>query len=194
MRNMFYNIFFLLSGKKQVRKLRKIYKQIKITIMSTIEINIDDYLSEQEKKELAIEAFKESIKNGIFKGKTGIQLDYEIQRVIGNISHSIVMDEVQKYIPNCEELIKQKTLDVINKSSFNYEVFKKKDAWDKEESLAITYMREVVMQSKNEFQEKIRETIRNYDAKEDIRQAISDEFSTMADTIYKLSELFQTKN
>lgn len=162
--------------------------------MSTIEINIDDYLSEQEKKELAIEAFKESIKNGIFKGKTGIQLDSEIQRVIGNISHSIVMDEVQKYIPNCEELIKQKTLDVINKSSFNYEVFKKKDAWDKEESLAITYMREVVMQSKNEFQEKIRETIRNYDAKEDIRQAISDEFATMADTIYKLSELFQTNN
>ena len=160
---------------------------------TTIEINIDDYLSESEKKQYAIEAFKESVKHGMFKGKEGIQLDSEIQRVIGNISHSIVMGEVQKYIPNSEELIKKKTLDIINSSDFSYQLFKKKDAWDKEESLAISYMREVITQSKNEFQEKIRETMRNYDATEDIKNAICDQFGEMADTIYKLSELFQGK-
>ena len=66
----------------------------------------------------------------MFNDEQGIQLDAKIQRVIGNISHFIVMEEVQKYIPNFEELIKQKTLQVINKDSFSYEVFKKKDAWN----------------------------------------------------------------
>ena len=93
---------------------------------TTITIDINDYLSESEKKEYAIEAFKETIKRGMFNDKEGIQLDREIQRVIGNISHSIVMDEVQKYIPNCEELIKQKVLKILNEDSLTYQVFKKR--------------------------------------------------------------------
>ena len=161
--------------------------------MATIEINIDDYLSESEKKQYAIEAFKDSVKYGMFNGKDGVQLDSEIQRVIGNISHSIVMEAVQKHIPNCEELIKQKTLEVLNKESFSYEVFKKKDAWDRDESLAITYMREVIQKNKESFQQKIKAEIENYDASDDIREAIGGEFAEMADTLYKLSELFSKK-
>ena len=161
---------------------------------TTIEIDINDYLSESEKKYYAIEAFKETIKKGMFKDKQGIQLDSEIQRVIGNISHSIVMEEVQKYIPNCEQLIKEKTLQVINKASFSYEVFKKKDAWDKEESLAITYMYQTIKENKDLFQSRIKEAIENYDLSKDISEQISNEFAQMADTIYKLSELFEKKS
>jgi hypothetical protein len=160
---------------------------------TTIVIDINDYLSESEKKEYAIEAFKETIKKGMFNDKQGIQLDTEIQRVIGNISHSIVMEEVQKHIPNCEELIKKKTLEVINKDSFSYEVFKKKDVWNKDESLAITYMNETIRANKELFQKRIKETIENYDLSYDIAEQISNEFGQMADTIYKLSELFQSK-
>lgn len=160
---------------------------------TTIKIDINDYLSESEKKEYAIEAFKEVIKKGLFKDKQGIQLDSEIQRVIGNISNNIVMEEVQKYIPNCEELIKQKTLQAISKDSFSYEVFKKKDVWDKEESLAVTYMNETIRDNKELFQKRIKETIENYDLTDDIAEQISNEFSQMADTIYKLSELFQSR-
>ena len=97
---------------------------------TTIKIDINEYLSESEKKEYAIQAFKESIKKGMFNDKQGVQLDTEIQRVIGNISHTIVMDEVQKYIPNFEELIKQKVLKILTEDSFSYQIFKKKDAWE----------------------------------------------------------------
>lgn len=160
---------------------------------TTITIDINDYLSESEKKEYAIEAFKEVIKKGMFNDKEGIQLDREIQRVIGNISHSIVMDEVQKYIPNCEELIKQKVLKILNEDSLTYQVFKKKDAWENKESLAITYMEQTIRENKELFQRRIKETIENYDLSKDIAEQISNEFGQMADTIYKLSELFQTK-
>ena len=103
------------------------------------------------------------------------------------------MDEVQKYIPNYKALIEENTLKTIQKSDFSYEIFKKKDAWDREESIAVTYMKEVILKSKEDFQQKIREAIINYDPNDDIKEAISKEFEEMADTIYKLSELFQKK-
>ena len=63
--------------------------------MTQIEINIDSYLSEDEKKELAIQVFKDQVKKELFKSNDGtIQSDSEVQRIIGNISHEIVMQEV----------------------------------------------------------------------------------------------------
>lgn len=162
--------------------------------MAQIEINIDSYLSEDEKKELAIQVFKDQVKKELFKSNNGtIQSDSEVQRVIGNISHEIVMQEVQKYIPDCEQMIKDKTLEILKKADFSYQVFKKKDAWDKDESLAITYMNETVKNCKEIFQSRIKETIENYDLSKDISSEISDTFGEMADTIYKLSELFHKK-
>lgn len=103
------------------------------------------------------------------------------------------MNEVQKYIPDCEEMIKAKTIEALSKDNYTYYVFKKKDAWDKEESLAVTYMNETIINCKETFQKRIKETIENYDLSNDIAEQISNEFSQMADTIYKLSELFQSK-
>lgn len=157
-----------------------------------IEININDYLSEEEKKELVIQTFKETVKRELLDGHSDntIQSDSEIQRVIGNISHNIVMEEVQKYIPNCEQLIKDKTIEIIQKENFSHRIFHKKDVWDNEESKAITYMNEVINNSKAEFQKKIKDAILAYDPSDDIRDKLSDTFGEMGDTIYKLSELF----
>lgn len=162
--------------------------------MTQIEIDINEYLTESEKKELVIEAFKEQVKRELFKSQNGtIQSDSEVQRIIGNITGQIVMNEVQKYIPECEEMIKAKTIEALSKDDYTYYVFKKKDIWDKEESLAVTYMNETIKSCKETFQKRIKETIENYDLTNDIAEQISNEFGKMADTIYKLSELFQTK-
>ena len=40
-------------------------------------------------------------------------------------------------------------------------MIKEKDAWDKEESLAVTYMNETVKNCKETFQKRIKETIEN---------------------------------
>ena len=159
----------------------------------TITINIDDYLSDSEKKEYAIEAFKEAVKVGMFKEKQGVQLDSEIQRVIGNISHNIVMEEIQKYIPNCEQLIKDKTLEIIKKENFSSKIFHRKDPWGGGDSKAITYMDCVINSSKEEFEQKIKDAILAYDPSDDIRDKLSETFEKMGDTVYKLSELFLQK-
>lgn len=158
----------------------------------TIKINIDDYLSEEEKKELVIQTFKETVKRELLDGHSDntIQSDSEIQRVIGNITHHIVMKEVQKYIPDFEEHIKSKVRKVLTEKDLSYEIFKVKNEWDNEESKAITYMNEVINNSKAEFQKKIKDAILAYDPSDDIRDKLSDTFGEMGDTIYKLSELF----
>lgn len=159
--------------------------------MTQIEINIEDYISESEKKEYAIEAFKEKIKSGLFKSNIGtIQEDSEIQRIIGNITSQVVMNEVSKYIPNCEKMIKDKVLQTLTKSDLTYQLFKKKDVWDKEESLTVTYMNEAIKKCKNTFQKRIKETIENYDLSDDISKEVSEEFDKMANTMYSLADLF----
>jgi methyl-accepting chemotaxis protein len=52
-------------------------------------------------------------------------------------------------------------------------------------------MNETIRENKEVFQKRIKETIENYDLSNDISEQISNEFGQMADTIYKLSELFK---
>jgi len=60
-----------------------------------VEIDINEYLSEEDKKEIAIDVFRQQVKNQLFKSTDGtVQSDSEIQRVIGNITHEIVFQEV----------------------------------------------------------------------------------------------------
>ena len=160
-----------------------------------IEININDYLSEEEKKELVIQTFKETVKRELLDGKSDntIQSDSEIQRVIGNISHHIVMKEMQNYIPDFEDMIKTKVRKCLSESNLNYEIFKVKNAWDSKESLAVTYINETVKECKEIFQNRIKEAIENYDLSKTITDEVSAVFDEMAGNFYKLSELFHKK-
>jgi len=160
-----------------------------------IEININDYLSEEEKKELVIQTFKETVKRELLDGKSDntIQSDSEIQRVIGNISHHIVMKEMQTYIPEFEQMIKDKVRKILTTADLTYQIFKKKDAWDNHESLAITYLNETVKNCKETFQNRIKEIIENYDLSKAITDEVSAVFNEMAGNFYKLSELFYKK-
>ena len=71
-----------------------------------VDVNINDYLSEEDKKEIAIDVFRQQVKKELFNSNDGtVQADSEIQRIIGNITHEVVFTEVQKYIPDAKEQI-----------------------------------------------------------------------------------------
>lgn len=162
--------------------------------MSKVEININKYLSEEDKKSLATDVFKDYIKESLFGGKSEVVTDSEIQRIIGNISHDIVMREVQKHIPDFEHLIKSKVSKVITKDDLSYQVFKKKSAWESEESKAITYLNEVVEEQKGVFQDRVRNTIREYDFTDTILDKISEHVSNMSESLYDLALLVRPKD
>ena len=159
------------------------------------EFDIDNYLSEEEKKEIAIDVFRSRISNEMFKTREGsVQSDSEIQRIVGNITMHIVMEEVQKHIPDYKTLVSDGVKRGLEKADFNYYIFKKKDEWESKEGLGTTYMNEVIAKQKDAFQSKIKDAIMRYDCSDDISKEISNEFGEMADTIYKLSELFINKS
>jgi len=163
--------------------------------MATIEINIDNYLSESEKKEIAIDVFREHIEKELFKTNKGtVQSDSEIQRIVGNISHEIVMQEVQKHIPGCENMIKNRVIAILNEKDFSYQIFKKADAWEKPESLAITYMNDTIRDNRELFQSRIKEYLDNYDLSKDVSEEISEFFDKLGGNMYALSELFHNKS
>lgn len=159
-----------------------------------LEINIDDYLSEEDKKDIAINVFKSEIRNVLFESSPGtVQRDSEIQRIIGNITHEVIFTEVQKYIPDVREQIQEGVEKVLKKKDLSYEVFRKKDAWDKEESLAITYMREEIQNNEEIFKERIRNAMAEYDLGDALNNELESKFSKLADTMYGLADLFANK-
>lgn len=158
-------------------------------------INIDNYLSEEEKKEIAIEVFKERIRSEMFKSNEGsVQSDSEIQRIVGNISHEIVMGEVQKHIPDFEKLIIEKVSKILSEDNLSYQVFKKKDAWDRDESLAVTYINQAIIENRDLFKGRIKQAMEDYDLSNDLSEQVASEFEEMAGSFYKLAEYFQKKD
>lgn len=159
-----------------------------------VKININDYLSEEEKKEIAIDVFRNQVKTQLFKSIDGtVQSDSEVQRVIGNISYEIVFNEVQKYIPNAKKMVEDKVSKILKEKDLSYYVFRKKDAWDKEESLAITYLNQEVKSNEEMFKERIKKEMEEYDLGDDLNKELSDKFDKLADTMYSLSDLFINK-
>jgi len=159
-----------------------------------VTINIDDYLSEEEKKEIAIDVFRNQVKTQLFKSIDGtIQSDSEVQRVIGNISYEIVFNEVQKYIPNAKKMVEDKVSKILKEKDLSYYIFRKKDAWDKEESLAITYLNQEVKSNEEMFKSRIKKEMEEYDLGDDLNKELSNKFDKLADTMYSLSDLFINK-
>ncbi len=157
---------------------------------ATITIEIDDYLSEREKASYAIEAFKEAIKESLFKGKTGVLADSEAQRILGNISYSIVERMVSEYLPDYTEVIKEKVQRNIEKGDLSYLIFKTADAWGGQNSLAIQTINETVNKNKDLIRANVEKAISEFDYTSDVREKIAEQMNEISEVFYKLNELF----
>lgn len=158
---------------------------------TTIKVNIDDFLSEEEKKEIAINTFRDAIKNTMFKGdRSDIVKDSEIQRIVGNVAHTIVFEEVQKYIPDFKDQIVKKVRKCITEDSLSYQVFRKKDAWEKEQSLAQDYIYQTVREQEQEFKDRIKNEMANFDLKPQLNDEVVKYFEELAGKMYSIADLF----
>ena len=91
-----------------------------------VEIDIDDYLSYEEKKELCVEYVRNTL-----RGKSGHE-----ERVLSNMAYSCafaILDSV--LTPEMMDTIRNKVEEVISDPS-KFEIFRRKDAWGAEDSPA----------------------------------------------------------
>lgn len=120
--------------------------------MNSININIDDYLSDEEKKQIAKEAFRDACMR---RSKD------DFERILSNAGYDLVQKSVDEAMDgNMAEVIKTKSLEIINGLTA-FSVFKEKDIWDKEESSAWKILQGAVRDNKTLLEEKVAEIIGN---------------------------------
>lgn len=115
-----------------------------------MDINVADYLSDGQMREIAIETWREMCREAC-KGNP--------ERIIENIGHAVATQMVVDALgDDANEQIKAKAIDVIADLSV-FSVFRKKDVWDRDETPAFKVLSEAVKANSDLVNEKVRECI-----------------------------------
>lgn len=118
--------------------------------MSTLEINIDDYITEEEKKLIAKEAFKEAcwLK---FKNEN------EVQRIIENSAYGIVYKMVDEtFDKNLTTVLTDKVQHLILNMQ-QYNLFRKPDVWSREPNSAYQILERALLDNKELIESQVKE-------------------------------------
>lgn len=126
-------------------------------------VNIEDYLTDEEIKEIIKEEFRDKVKETLRNNGT--------TRWVANIGYQNVFEIINKEMPEYENLVKEKTKEVIEGLT-SYSVFRKKDLIDKEDSLGQKYLEKSVEDNKDIINNKVVE-IFNELSKENIAYEIT---------------------
>lgn len=99
--------------------------------MNTVVVNLDDYLSDEEKRQIARDAFREACAAKSVK---------DFERILDNAGYELVRKEVDAVFDGgMAEAVKARAIKVIEKLS-DFTVFKKPDAWDREASKGFVHL------------------------------------------------------
>ena len=121
-----------------------------------MDIKIEDYLDEQEIKEICKDALYQKIR----KDMRGLN----VNDIIANISYAEVEAMVDTYVGEdnfCKKEIPQKVHRVIDELS-TYTVFQKADAWERKNSIAYNIMQEECRASRPRIKARIEQIIDEY--------------------------------
>lgn len=122
--------------------------------MSALEINIDDYLSEEEKTQIARDEFRAAC---------GRRSQADFERILSNAGYALVSTEVDKaFGGKMAEVIETTAIKVIKELS-TYTVFKRRDAWDKEDSKAYLHLQSVMDECRPLIEARVTEVIEKLD-------------------------------
>ena len=122
-----------------------------------MDIKIEDYLDEQEIKEICKDALYQKIREDMRK--------LNVNDIIANISYAEVAAMVDTYVGEddfCKKEIPQKVHRVIDELS-TYTVFRKADAWEHGNSIAYDIMQEECRASRPRIKARIEQIIDEYD-------------------------------
>jgi len=144
-------------------------------------MNIDfkDYLSETEVKEIVSDTLREEVRKHF-------RDEENAKRLINNISHQIIWDEVDSILPNSKQIIIDNVVKTIKeKEDMSFYVFYSGDYGKK--SLGYQMMEDTVRENKEVIKENIVKTITDFDYKSEVWDLFEKMGSDLMDIIYKIS-------
>lgn len=142
------------------------------------EINIKDYMSEEEIKAIIEDEIVRETRRTLCNEK-------EITRILTNVSYYELWKKIEQEVPNCQEIIKEKTKEKILEIS-KFDIFQKRDDFlEYKDSLAQQFLNESVKENKNIIDYKVKKIMNElsltdikYDIQSIIEQYIEDLFKS----------------
>ena len=137
-----------------------------------VTININDYLSEEDKVSIAKEAFKEQIEKEVLaelKKEDSSRKMQDYERIVGNSIHYFLQDKIDSilnkdHIAFIEEKVRHT---ILKNKDYNYDLFRKKTVWETEDSPAQLVVTQAIQEQrdhiKNSVISKINENIEALD-------------------------------
>ena len=121
-----------------------------------MDVKIEDYLDEQEIKEICKDALYQKIREDMRK--------LNVNDIIANISYAEVAAMVDTYVGEddfCKKEIPKKVHRIIDELS-TYTVFRKADAWERKNSIAYDIMEEECRASRPLIKARVEQIINEY--------------------------------
>jgi hypothetical protein len=121
-----------------------------------MELNIADYLPDSELKDIIIEEIRS-------------QISKDAERILNNAAYHVVFKAVDEALDHqTQEIIQNKVVEIINKLS-EFSVFRKADAWSKEDSVAYKELQLAMLANTDLIHQKVKAVIENKNYEEDLR-------------------------
>lgn len=134
-----------------------------------ITVNISEYLSEEEIKQVAIDSLAYQFNRQLS--------NININTVLANLSHEYVFKAVVDSLGANSDLIEQQIINGIKEAlkpdTIKYQVFRRKDAWQKTESPAVSILDDVLKNCRPKIEEMVNTIIEQYQFSE-LREEIED--------------------
>lgn len=135
-----------------------------------IDINIDHYLSEENKLELIKDAFKEEVKRGLNRDSFGfISSNHKdklknYERVVSNSVYYYLETYVDKELnSNLQELISKNVNKTIKgKKDYSYNIFRGKGTFEKKDSIGQQILNKAIRDNESFIQNKVKESINKF--------------------------------
>ncbi|MBF8669669.1 hypothetical protein IR012_10560 [Pseudomonas putida] len=133
--------------------------------MSELTINVDDYLSESDKRRIVTDAFSAA-------AAAHAQKDFE--RIISNSAYYLVGEIVDQHFDgNMVATLKDKAISVINNLSSST-VFSPPNAWDRAASKGFEHMQSALDELKPMIHQRVHDLIARYNS-EELRSLIDEQ-------------------
>lgn len=134
-------------------------------------INIENYITPEEIKAIAMEAVRDSILRTFYGEET------HIIRLITNLSYEYIFKAVSDAIgEDAQTMIANKVKKLLeDDSKIRYEMWRKKDAWEKTESPAITILNKAIKDNEELIRANVKRSIEGFefnDIQEDMYNAL----------------------
>lgn len=151
--------------------------------MTTIEVNLDDYLDDDTKREIAEHEFREAIKRDL-------KTPNDVERFMSNIAWTAVQNEVEKADPDFREKLKAKVTEVLDKVTLSMLIWDEYAILHRKKSVALEVIEETVKGNRSILESAVREKMGDPEGESQflwtVQQAINDAVSDMFSRARKL--------